>query len=70
MQIVAIDRYIATCEAQGVRREVSLFMMADADLAVGDYVMVHVGYALQKMTHQEARTVWDLLDQVIAAGAV
>ncbi|GAA5265894.1 hydrogenase expression/formation protein HypC [Acidiphilium sp. MT5] len=70
MQIVAIDRYVATCEAQGVRREVSLFMMADAELAVGDYVMVHVGYALQKMTHQEARTVWDLLDQAIAAGAV
>jgi hydrogenase expression/formation protein HypC len=70
MQIVAIDRYVATCEAQGVCRDVSLFMMTNTDLAVGDYVMVHVGYAIQKMTHQDARTVWDLLDQIVAAGAV
>jgi hydrogenase expression/formation protein HypC len=28
--------------------------------------MVHVGYALQKMTEQEARSTWELLDEMLA----
>ena len=56
MQIVAIDGYNASCTAKGVLREVSLFMLQDEAIAVDDFVMVHVGYALQKMTEQEART--------------
>ena len=48
-------------------RDVSLFMLQDELPAVGDYVMVHVGYALQKMTEQEARSTWELLDEMLAA---
>jgi len=66
MQIVAIDGYNARCEARGVTREVSLFMLQDEMVAVDDFVMVHVGYALQKMTEQEARSSWELLDEVLA----
>ncbi|MGA8864544.1 MAG: HypC/HybG/HupF family hydrogenase formation chaperone [Gallionella sp.] len=56
MQIVAIDGYNARCTAKGVMRDVSLFMLQDEHVAVHDFVMVHVGYALQKMTEQEARS--------------
>ena len=66
MQITSIDGYDARCEAKGVFRDVSLFMMQDDLPRVGDYVMVHVGYALQKMTETEARSTWELLDQVLA----
>lgn len=48
MQIIAIDGYNARCEAKGVEREVSLFMLQDESVSVGDYVMIHVGYAIQK----------------------
>lgn len=65
MQIVEIDGFNARCEAKGVEREVSLFMMQDQGIAVGDYVMVHVGYAIQKVTPQEARSTWELIDQVL-----
>jgi len=34
---------------------------------VDDFVMVHVGYALQKMSEQEARSTWELLDEMLAA---
>ena len=68
MQVVAIDGYNARCEAKGVMREVSLFMLQDEAIAVGDHVMVHVGYALQKMTGQEARSSWELLDELLAHG--
>lgn len=67
MQIKRIDGFNARCEAKGVEREVSLFMMQDETLAPGDYVMVHVGYAIQKVSPQEARSSWELFDQILAA---
>ena len=65
MQIKSIDGYIANCEAKGVERDVSLFMMQDDELLVDDFVVVHVGYAIQKITPQEARTAWVLYDQML-----
>ncbi len=65
MLIVAIDGYVAHCQAKGVGREVSLFMMQDEMPKVGDYVMVHVGYAIQTMTEAEARSAWELFDQIL-----
>lgn len=67
MQIREIDGYNARCEARGVERDVSLFMMQDENLAVDDFVVVHVGYAIQKITPQEAQTAWELYDQMLAA---
>lgn len=66
MQIVSIDNYNARCTARGVMREVSLFMLQDESIVVGDFVMVHVGYALQKMSEQEAHSTWELLDELLA----
>ena len=66
MKIVSIEGYNARCEARGVMREVSLFMLQDEVITTGDYVMVHVGYALQQMTEQEARSSWELLDELLA----
>jgi hydrogenase expression/formation protein HypC len=66
MKITSINGFVATCEAKGVEREVSLFMLQDEELVVGDHVMVHVGYAIQKMTEQEARSTWELFDQILA----
>lgn len=67
MCIVAIDGYTARCEAKGVSRDVSLFMLQDALPAVGDYVMVHVGYAIQVMSEADARSAWELFDQILEA---
>ncbi|MEZ5652343.1 MAG: HypC/HybG/HupF family hydrogenase formation chaperone [Burkholderiaceae bacterium] len=68
MCVVEIDGFDARCEARGVERKVSLFMLQHETIVPGDMVMVHVGYAIQKMTHQEARSAWDLYDQMLAAG--
>ena len=66
MQIVEIDGYMARCHAKGIERDISLFMLQDETLAPDDYVMVHVGYAIQKVSEQEARTAWQLYDEVLA----
>jgi len=68
MKIREIDGYMARCEAKGVERDVSLFMLQDDTLAAGDHVVVHVGYAIQRISPQEARTAWELYDQMLAAG--
>lgn len=65
MQIKAIDNYTARCEAKGVERDVSLFMLQHETLAEGDFIVVHVGYAIQKVTAEEAATAWDLYDEMI-----
>ncbi|OYV38916.1 MAG: hydrogenase assembly protein HypC [Rhodospirillales bacterium 20-64-7] len=69
MQIIAIDGFSAECEARGVRRTVSLFMIEDDEVAVGDFVMVHVGYALRKISADDARTSWQLIDEILAVTA-
>ena len=66
MQIKSIEGFNARCEAKGIERDVSLFMLQDENFQVDDYVVVHVGYAIQKITPQEARTAWDLYDQMLA----
>jgi hydrogenase expression/formation protein HypC len=66
MQIVVIDGFNAECEARGVRRTVSLFMIEDNEVTVGDFVMVHVGYALRKISEDDARTSWELIDEILA----
>ncbi len=66
MQIQQIDGFMARCEAKGVERDVSLFMLQDDALQPGDHIVVHVGYAIQKITPQEARTAWELYDQMLA----
>ena len=67
MQILDINGFVARCEAKGVERDVNLFMMQDEPLAVDDFVVVHVGYAIQKITRQEAQTAWELYDQMLTA---
>ncbi len=67
MQIVEIDGFKARCEAKGVERDVNLFMLQDDMVHPGDFVMVHVGYAIQKVSAQEARSAWELFDQMLAA---
>jgi hydrogenase expression/formation protein HypC len=66
MQIKTIEGFKAICEAKGIQREVSLFMLEDQPLVVGDHVLVHIGYAIQKITAAEASSSWELLDQIVA----
>ncbi|MBL3598643.1 MAG: HypC/HybG/HupF family hydrogenase formation chaperone [gamma proteobacterium endosymbiont of Lamellibrachia anaximandri] len=65
MQIKTIDEYTARCEAKGVERDVSLFMLQHESLEPGDFVVVHVGYAIQKVTPQEARSAWEIYDEML-----
>jgi hydrogenase expression/formation protein HypC len=66
MQIVSIEGFTARCEAKGVERDVSLFMMQDDELEIDDFIVVHVGYAIQRISPQEAQTAWEIYDEMLA----
>ena len=50
---------LATAEISGVRRAVSTALCPEAD--VGNWVLIHVGFALEMIDEDEARETLDLL---------
>ena len=66
MQIKQIDGFNARCEAKGVERDVSLFMLQHEPLNTGDFVIVHVGYAIQKISPEAAASAWEIYDAMLA----
>ena len=69
MQIRSIDGLLARCEAKGVEREANLLMLEHENLIIGDFVVLHLGYAMNKITPEEAAAAWDIYDQMLAAEA-
>ena len=51
-RIIDINSNIATIDVEGVRRQASLMLVEDA--RVGDYVIVHAGFAIQKLDEASA----------------
>ena len=51
----------------GVRREVCLAYVQD-DVALGDYVIVHVGFAISKVDEAEAKKTLEILESMGAIG--
>jgi hydrogenase expression/formation protein HypC len=61
------DADTGVVELSGVRKEVSLALVDGVD--VGDYVIVHVGYALQKLDPEEAEKTLRLFAQMAVESA-
>ena len=62
MKLVERQEALGIAEIDGVRREVSLILQPDAK--VGDYVLIHAGYAIGLVDEEEANATLDLLRQV------
>ncbi|MCP3670574.1 MAG: HypC/HybG/HupF family hydrogenase formation chaperone [Gammaproteobacteria bacterium] len=63
-QIVAIDEQAdtATVALGEVKKDVSLALVQDVQL--GDYVLIHVGYALNKISTEEAERTLQLFAEM------
>ena len=64
-RITKIENNMATIDVEGVQRQASLLLLEDA--RVGDYVIVHAGFAIQKLDEAAAQEPLDLLREAIAA---
>lgn len=67
MRVQSIDGFIAQCVAKGVEREANLFMLQHEDIAVGDYIVVHLGHAIEKISAEDAAAAWEVYDAMLAA---
>ncbi len=65
-EIVEIKEKMATVSVAGVQRQVSLILLPE-EVEIGDYVLVHAGFAIQKIDRQAAeealRLINDLFEQ-------
>jgi len=63
-QVVAIDEAsdMATVSLDGVKKDISLALVQDVQ--VGDYLLVHVGYALSKVSPEEAERTLELFAEM------
>lgn len=68
MQVKIIENEMATCEIDGVQREASL-MMIDG-VQVGDYVLIHAGFAIEKIDEVEAQLTLKALREALDMGLV
>jgi hydrogenase expression/formation protein HypC len=65
-RVTEINEGAGRVDLAGVVREVSFALLPDA--RVGDYVLLHAGYALQKVDEAEAEETIRLLRQIAEAG--
>ncbi len=62
MKLTAIDGNVGTVEEVGVGRTVGLDLLEDPQ--VGNYVLVHAGYAIEQIDPEEAEATLELLRKV------
>lgn len=65
--IKSIDGSEAEVEIGGIRRRASLMLTPEA--RVGDYVLLHTGYAINVVDQQEAEETLSLLQEIAEAAA-
>jgi hydrogenase expression/formation protein HypC len=60
------EHNIAKAEVSGVRRAVNVGLLAEGEDAVdvGDWVLIHVGFAMSKIDEEEAKSTLDFLVQL------
>ncbi len=62
-RITRIENNMATIDVDGVRREASLLLLEDAK--VGEYVIVHAGFAIQRIDESAARETLKFLREAV-----
>ena len=63
VEVVDPEHHIAKAEVSGVRRNVNIGLLA-GDVGVGDWVLIHVGFALSKIDEEEAQATRAFLEQL------
>jgi hydrogenase expression/formation protein HypC len=64
VEVVDHENHIAVVDVVGVRRKVNVGLLGDGDSTVrpGDWVLIHVGFAISRVDEEEARATRALLE--------
>ena len=68
-KVVKIDKEqnIATVDTMGVQRDASLDLMAEDDIKIGDYVLLHIGFIMNKIDEEDALLSIETYKEIIEA---
>lgn len=65
MKVVELEGSFGKVEVEGVKRKVSFQLLPEVKL--GDYVLVHAGFAIEKINEEEAKRTLELLTELAIA---
>ncbi|MEC4685758.1 MAG: HypC/HybG/HupF family hydrogenase formation chaperone [Nitrospirota bacterium] len=63
-KIIRINDLMATIDVMGARREISLMILPE-EVKIGDYVLVHAGFAIQKVQEDVALDSLGLINEIV-----
>ena len=63
MKLIQMENLDGIVESSGVKREVRLDLLEEVEL--GDYLLIHAGYAIQRLDAQEAKETLELIEQML-----
>lgn len=63
MQVISIEGDMAVTQVDGVKREANL-MLLDQEIKVGDFVIVHAGFAISRLDEEDARETLALMREM------
>jgi len=64
VEIVDVENSIAKVDVGGVRRNINVGMLDKTETRVGDYVLIHVGFAMSKIDEHEAEETMRVLREI------
>lgn len=62
---ISDDQTMCTVDTMGVQRDANLMMMGDDDVKIGDYVLLHIGFVMNKIDEYEALASIDTYREIL-----
>jgi hydrogenase expression/formation protein HypC len=62
---ISDDETMCTVDTMGVKRDANLMMMGDGDIKIGDYVLLHIGFVMNKIDEDEAMASIDTYKEIL-----
>jgi hydrogenase expression/formation protein HypC len=64
IEIVDLENNIAKVDVGGVRRNINTGMLDETEAQVGNWVLIHVGFAMSKIDEREAEETLKVLNEI------
>jgi len=64
---ISDDKTVCSVDTMGVQRDASLLMMQDSDIKIGDFVLLHIGFVMEKINEEEALASIETYKEILEA---
>jgi hydrogenase expression/formation protein HypC len=64
VELLDTDRHLAKVDVAGVRRNINVSLLEDEGIVPGDWVLIHVGFAMAKIDQAEAQAALETLQEM------